>query len=237
MEYERTKKGLIQADLAKRLGTVLEQYTKCEIDEDKFEVSLTLAILQCLLTNCMELFNSLKKKERKKNPLNNELTENSSEWGISIDCVIVNTFEQGKLTYEKIFRHLRNSLSHPTDQDLNSSYLSTGYTTGNITKTIEKIIFIASPDVVKSRLKQHETYAKAESWKDNQGTFPENTSITEKDKKFIFTRKEKPFNRICRIELSPKQLLNLTYALCSYLSHPSKAGWDRNTFNISKIAA
>ena len=230
MEYERTKEGLIQADLAKRLGTVLRQYSEFKINEEKFEVSLTLAILQNLLTNCMELLT-------KENPLTNEITDNLSDWGISIDCINTNTFEQGKMTYEKIFRHIRNALSHPTTLDLKSDYLSTGYTTENNSKTIEKIFFVSSPDVTKNRLRKYNSYNDAKNWKDRQGTFPKETSIIEENEKFIFKLNSEPFYRVCKIELSPKQLLNLTFALSTYLSHPLQKDWDGQTFKITKIAA
>ena len=237
MEYERTKEGLIQADLAKRLGTVLKQYSDFKINEEKFEVSLTLAILQNLLTNCMELLKELSKKERRENPFTNELTDNLSDWGISNDCININTFEQGKITYEKIFRHLRNALSHPTNLNLKSDYLSTGYTTENNSKAIEKIILVSSPDVRKNRLIEHNTSNDAKNWKDRQGTFPKETAITEKDGKYIFTLNSQPFYRVCKIELRPKQLLNLTFALSTYLSHPLQKDWDGKTFKITKIAA
>jgi len=238
MEYERTKEGLIQADLAQRLGVVLKQYYEYKLEEEKFEVSLTLAVLQNLLTNCMELFKRLSKKDRKENPLTNELTKNNSSWGISINCVTNHSFNEGKITYEKIFRHLRNSLSHPTALDLECKYLSTGYTTSNRSKSIENIIFISSPDVIKNRIKTFDLIEKAEDWKNRQGTFPKDVKIIKDNSgKYSFSLNSMPFYRCCRVELTPNQLLDLTYALCTYLSHPLQSDWDGETFTIKKLAA
>ena len=60
MEYFRTEDGQIQADLARRLGTVLKQYHSQIISIEKYEVSLSLSILQTLLTNCVELLDNMR---------------------------------------------------------------------------------------------------------------------------------------------------------------------------------
>lgn len=238
MQYERTKNGLIQASIAHRLGVVLKQYYECQLDEEKFEVSLTLAILQNLLTNCIELFNSLSGSQRKENPLTNELVSHTSTWGISSQCVTTHTFDQGKLTYEKVFRHLRNALSHPTELNLESEYLSTGYTTDLTSRIIDKVIFVSSPDVNgrNSQIRRYRSLDEAQQKKSGDGTFPKDVEIVAYGDKYQFSINSKPFIRVCRIELTPMQLLNLTYALSSYLSHPLQRDWDGN-FKIKKLAA
>ena len=68
MEYHRTDDGQIQADLARRLGIVLRQYHEQISTHDKYEVSLSLSILQTLLTNCVELSDALTKKQNSADP-------------------------------------------------------------------------------------------------------------------------------------------------------------------------
>ncbi len=120
MEYFRTKNGQIQADLSFRLGQILMQYTQQIKSEDKYEVTLCLAILQKLLTNCVELLNSMSKRARINNPFT-MLLKNTNEWGFSLGSIKINTFKkESELTPEKVIRHIRNSLSHPTVVNLNS---------------------------------------------------------------------------------------------------------------------
>ncbi len=69
MEYYRTDDGQIQASLAYRLGVVLQQYNSLKTEDTKYEVSLSLAILQNVQTNCKELIASMTKPERKQNPV------------------------------------------------------------------------------------------------------------------------------------------------------------------------
>jgi hypothetical protein len=75
MEYYRTNDGQIQADMARRLGIILEQYHQQIKGSEKYEVTLTLSVLQTLLTNCIELLNHLKKKDKIVNPLFNSINE------------------------------------------------------------------------------------------------------------------------------------------------------------------
>ena len=68
MEYFRDKDGQIQADIAFRLGRIILQYESISLKpEQKYESTLYLAVLQNMLTNCIELLNSLSKRERKEN--------------------------------------------------------------------------------------------------------------------------------------------------------------------------
>ena len=73
MEVVREQKYEQAAALRDQERKIIEEIdTIVDIDEDKYEVSLTLAILQNLLTNCIELFNGLSRKEQKENPITND---------------------------------------------------------------------------------------------------------------------------------------------------------------------
>lgn len=237
MEYFRTEDGQIQADLARRLGIVLKQYHQINVIE-KYEVSLCLSILQSLLTNCVELLNGLKSSDTRNNPLC-KYPIDSLEWGFDMENIKFNSFYQPNITVEKVIRHIRNALSHPTKLDLTLPKKTTGYTTNKISNLIEKIIFVSSPDL--NGRGNSKTYALEEDAKTNMktaGNFPSEVEVgLLSDGGFGYQKDSQPFNRIFEIEFSPANLLIFTYSLSSYLSHPLTSDWDGVTFQIQKIAA
>jgi HEPN pEK499 p136 len=237
MEYFRTEDGQIQADFARRLGIVLKQYHQINLLE-KYEVSLSLTILQSLLTNCTELLNGLKSRETRENPLYKSPI-NSTDWGFNEENIKFNSFYQPEITVEKIIRHIRNALSHPTKLNLNLPKKTTGFTTNKISNSIEKIIFVSSPDL--NNRGNSKTFLSEELAKKNMidaGNFPLDVEIIPLlNGKFGYQKDGEPFHRIFEIEFSPENLLTLTYSLSSYLSHPLTSTWDGITFQIQKIAA
>jgi hypothetical protein len=65
MEYYRDPKNQIQADIAYRLGIIVNQYrTLSAPAEEDFPVTLDVCILQNLLTTCTELLKSMSRNER-----------------------------------------------------------------------------------------------------------------------------------------------------------------------------
>lgn len=238
MEYYRTIDGQIQADLARRLGIVLRQYHQKIDSSEKYEVSLSLSILQTLLTNCVELLNKIPKREKGNNPIYHSPIS-SEIWGFDKKNIISSTFKQPNLNADIVFRHIRNALSHPTSLDLNSNFKTTGYTTRVVSSTIESIVFVSSKDLNnKGNHKIHESFELAERLRNEEGNFPDDVEITKDiNGKFIFTRSGKIFHRIFEIEFAPTNLLTLAYSLSNYLSHPLKKNWDGITFEIQKIAA
>jgi len=238
MEYFKTEDGQIQADLARRLGIVLKQYHIQLISSEKYEVSLSLSILQTLLTNCVELLNNLKTRDEQSNPLY-QFPIDPTKWGFDENNIIVNTFYQPYLTTEKVVRHIRNSLSHPTKIQLTSKEKTTGYITKSDTPSIEKVLFISSPDLNgKGNSKKYKSKQQAEEKIRIDGNFPTDVQVYQTENNdFAFQQQGKPFHRIFEIVLSPENLLTLTYSLASYLSHPLLKTWDSNTFKIEKLAA
>lgn len=238
MEYYRTEDGQIQAELARRLGIVLTQYHEKIDSLEKYEVSLSLSILQTLLTNCVELLNKLSEGQRRNNPIS-ESPILSEIWGFDEKNIITSTFKQPNLNAAMVIRHIRNALSHPTSLDLNSNFKTTGYTTRNNSSTIKSIVFISSPDLNNKRNpKTYKNFKDAERFKKVMGDFPDDVEITQiEDEKFIFTCSGKAFYRIFEIELTPSNLLTLTYSLSEFLSLPLKKDWNGVTFEIKKIAA
>ena len=135
MEHSRSKDGSITESLAKRLKIILEQYHNHQFGEEKYEVTLSLAVLQTLLTHFNEII------KNKNYCLINEEIKNSKYWHISDKSILLNTFP-GRLTAVYILRHIRNAMSHPNATD-HSEYHKTGYITkSNNFGEIKSIRFI-----------------------------------------------------------------------------------------------
>jgi hypothetical protein len=239
MEYFRTADAQIQADFARRLGIILKQYKSLSSDSEKYEVTLTLTVLQSLLTNCVELLNKLDKKQKTDNPFY-ETPINEERWGIYIGNVLLNTYNTQQLNVNQVVRHVRNALSHPTKIMPFEKIQSTGYyTIQTESNIIEKICFVDSPDMNELNRRKTYSHSKAiELLNNSSANFPKNVEIQIIDeKKSAFKKEEKPFCRIFKITFSPKQLDQFAFALISYLSHPLIAEWDGQTFNINRLSA
>lgn len=240
MEYYRTDDGQIQADLALRSGKILYQYSNLLTSHEKYEVSLSLIILQNLLTNCVELFNSMTRTEKKSNPLHKRLSD-EDPYSLS-SCVVKNTFRESDISMVTVLRHMRNALSHPTKIKLNDGLVSTGYTTEGKTSSIEKVIFVTSPDVKfsKSDFSVFKEYPDIDSAEKilQSGDFPKEVTIGQSNEnKYAFYLNGDAFYRIFQIELTPDQIFDLTMALCSFLSHPLNQNWDGESFSLKSFAA
>ncbi len=81
-EYFRSENNQIQADLAYRLGKIVLQYEKANLYEKKYEVTLYLSTLQLLLTNCQELYRSMRHNDRRKLSFQSEIKESNNFLGI-----------------------------------------------------------------------------------------------------------------------------------------------------------
>lgn len=132
MEYRRTADGQIQVDFCRRVGHLLLQYEKLSGDlpqEQRYESTLTLCLLQALLTNTVEKMRSDPKKKNEWGKLANQLiSEEPPLLGLDPNCVQVVLPSKRILSYGDIIECLRNALSHPVPQS-NSTYYVTGYTT------------------------------------------------------------------------------------------------------------
>ncbi len=235
MEYDRRSiNDPIRASLAFRLGKVLESYYKnLSEKDDEYEVTLTLAILQTLLTNCIELLNRTKKKAV--SFLDTKIGDNNI-FDINSSAIIKNTFFEPNLNIEGVIRHIRNSLSHPTDFNLSDTYIKTGYTTDKSEGVINYIVFVHSPDLDK--------YGVPNSYREKRllervlnrrnSNYPKDVTIgTNRSNKFILKRHNESYYKTFQIKLTPKQLANLAYAIAEFLSKSSDI--NKNSNLITKL--
>jgi hypothetical protein len=237
MEYHRTEDGQIQADMARRLGIILKQYYNLVSNGEKYEVTLSLSILQTLLTNCIELMNSLDKRDKKDNPLFKTPID-SEIWGILESNILVNSFLTNQINVDFVIRHIRNALSHPTKVNSEIQLQTTGYSTIQTgSNIIENIYFVSSPDLNgRGNRKDHSLDKAKDLLKD--GTFPAGVEIEQlPNNRHAFTLDKKPFYRIFKITFAPRQIAQLAFGLSNYLSQPLNVKWDGKTFIINNLAA
>ncbi len=152
MEYERTKDGQIQADFSRRIGQVLIQYGQLsqQLPQDqRYEITLCVCLLQALLTNCSETIkkNRFLNMKALKDLSSMKLDKDPVRLGLSIECIEYYSGDLSSLTYSGLLGCLRDALSHPNNQDdSNPDAPVTGYTTSKAESgNLEEIIFIWSP--------------------------------------------------------------------------------------------
>ncbi len=241
MEYYRDKDGQIQADIAYRLGRIILQYESLNIKAtDKFESTLYLAVLQNILTNCIELLNALSRRERKANLVVKSAVSEMNIFNLSLNQVKYNSFNE-TLTCEKIIRHIRNAMSHPTKISIDSEFCSTGYTTIVSEKNIiSEYCFVSSPD---TRANRPKLYNQSEMERVNNllsssGNFPPDIKLVSSQPDHYFMKSDgKPFARVIKIVLTTAELRALTLGLCIYLAQPIQENWDGATIKFDLIAA
>lgn len=245
--YTREHEDQIYADIAFRLGKVLDQYDKALVIGEKYEVTLCLSALQTMLTICSEY---------SKRMMNNTTAGgrfygrniNEVDW-LSDDCWTTN-FEEER-TLKNFITSIRNSLAHPCSLDLESEYPATGYSSIDVSDTIESICFVNSPECnQRNTYKSHNTEFKANNaiekdyYHDNKLRKSLKVVKEKNDKYFISRDGETPFIRISKITLNVEQLRDFTVLLANFLAHPLDKEWGGdmvnpnfiNEFKPSKVA-
>jgi hypothetical protein len=143
------EEGLVRAGVALHAGRLLDQYAGLtrEIPMGlRHEATLTICVLQSLLTNCWELYKYLggRKHARVLSPIY-EFVESLLD---EADVEILSRFpaEAVELKPKAVIEHLRNALSHPTVR--NTEPATTGYTSvPDGSGYITRMRFTDSPDL------------------------------------------------------------------------------------------
>lgn len=146
--YEETEDGLIRASLAGRIGKLLTQY-KPDASES-YDATLTLVLLQALLTICHEL---LSKPPRELKEIKREkLIDVPPMHGLG--KLMVSHFFPGQPepTFYDVVDHLRHAVSHPLFPKHDSDIFETGFMAVNgHDGKIAAYRFVHSPDVRKGK--------------------------------------------------------------------------------------
>jgi hypothetical protein len=230
MEFFRDPKNQIYSDFCYRLGRIMVQYENLITDDEKFETTLYISVLQSLTTNCNEYIRKMTNSERR----NSIFKKNYScaNWGVNEGSWINNTFEED-CNMQNFITRIRNSVSHPTPIDIYSEFPSTGFgTIPDSSGSINKYRFINSPDTVNNHPKIFESKEKAEKYiKDNSLSSDimiiENRASTKTT--FLLSKNNESFARISIIELTIPELSLFVKSLANYLAQPIQANWDGET--------
>lgn len=153
MEYER-EEGLIRSGFALHAWRLLKQYDALSRDlhpSQKYDATLTLCVLQSLLTNCYELYMYLDKKSPQ---VLGALDGHVQALLADPKVEVASTFPGEVLSARKLIEHIRNALSHPTMRVTDPP--TTGYTTiVDGSGQIVRMRFTDSPDLgFKGRVKE-----------------------------------------------------------------------------------
>lgn len=243
MEYERTPDAQMQADFARRIGRIAEQYERSCTSiplEERYDATLLLSLLQALLTNCAEL---LKHKPEQKNPALKQLTsrnlgQDPTLLGFQRTSVVEQWPSSRSLTYRELLECMRNAMSHPCTQT-HEGLPQTGYTSWQSNSgVIEGFTFTQSPWVnskgsdlkpkyVPCEMKEGKKDENAESeLRKEMQSFWKNYSVPDLSVRSDGTghlriyHGDKPFVPVLRLRLDVKQLRMLTMSLSEYLAEP-----------------
>lgn len=239
MEYERTDDGEIQADFARRVGQVLVQYDQWRQQVptvEQYESTLTIALLQSLLTMCQELIRKKRVAPELQGVIqlaNRPLEKQPSQLGLSSDCVLESWPSERGLTYREVIDCLRNALSHPGPQN-NCRFPRTGFTsvpgpTGQIasyeftqsswvnsTGSDLKDLYFSTDDLPPAKLLKDLKY-----WAKNHEV--EGIDVRQNRGRWQPVRYGEPFLPVLKLRVPVGALRVFTIGLSDYLSEPVRS--------------
>jgi hypothetical protein len=235
MEYIETQDGQIQADFARRIGHVLLHYEAAMeriSPQDSYEATLTICLLQALLTNCVELIKSKNRKDRTGLTAiaGKSIAEAPALFGLNSTCITHQWASDRDLTYREVLQCLRNALSHPLPQQL-GAHKTTGYTTWkSVRGEIKGFTFVQSPWVnstgsdVLPRFRVVEAdlprlVNELKYWSSDHQTSGLAVVPVQGRQHQIYLGTE-PFVPVLQIDISTTQLRTLTLMLSEHLSEP-----------------
>ena len=145
MDLEK-QNGLIRAGLAFNAHRLLQQYESLELgEEQRFDVTLHLCVLQMLLANSVELAIATKSEQEKERWLAS-LAPSVDRLLDHPEAIEEDTFPDGRPDTLEVLTHLRNALSHPR-MTHTVPPTTTGYSTNSDHRgLITSVTFTNSPD-------------------------------------------------------------------------------------------
>ena len=238
MEYYRDSKYQIYADLGYRLGRILVQYENLHTNEEKFEATLYISILQNLTACTNEFIRKMTNSERRNSIF--KLNYANADWGINEGSWIKNTFGEEE-SLQNFITKIRNAVSHPNPIDITSEFPSTGFTTiPDSSGVIQKFRFINSPDNTQNNYKQFESLESAQKYIEINKLSNSNIEIRKLNKgakfNYILYRGDEIFTRQAIIDLTVKELGLFVKNLANYFAQPIQENWDGSSI-IQLISA
>lgn len=237
MEYERTPDGQIQADFARRIGFIADQYQRLfnlESEGDHYHATLILVLLQSLLTCCTQLFD---RKVETKNSALMQFARQELEQDFQCSSVIERWPSRRSLTNRELLECLRNAVCHPCPQT-QEGLPRTGFTSWKSDSGhIAGFIFTHSPWVNNDGAELNPRYISRDvdergpsRLENERRRFAERYDVADLSVRSdgagrlrIF-HLDDPFIPVLRVRLNNEELSKLTMRLCGYLSAPLEGG-------------
>jgi hypothetical protein len=144
-ELRRDERNLISSGLAYNAWHLLQHYRELTAGADPgetYESTLSICVLQTVLSNCHELFRNLRRKVPRMVQSVDSLAQSLLD---DPEVKVESTFDE-TVTGRVLVEHIRNALSHPRMR--NTEVASTGYVTvEDGSGLISRIELIDSPDI------------------------------------------------------------------------------------------
>lgn len=235
MEYFRDPDNRMQAGFALNAGRLLKQYLDLSLKknpDERYDATITICVLQALLTNCAELLKAMKGDQKK--TWGENVTDIPYRWGIKHHFIVDYTFKPN-LTYSKFLTHLRNSLSHPTSTDKDFPYKATGYTTlRDGSGIISKFRFIDSPWVDRGQFISRASSTTESEVIDLIKFFPGRKTLGLEVKRsgngrYEVYKENQIYYPFFEVEITLSDLVNLAIELANFLAQPVRKDWDGKT--------
>jgi hypothetical protein len=227
--YPRLPNDHIHAGLALHAGLLLDQYeglTRRLSSKHKYEATLTIAVLQMLLTNFTELLERL----RDELGLLSTPIGDAPVWGLERAFVQQNTFPE-PLTLSLVVRNLRNALSHPTSSE-KTEWPDTGYTSPRDPALVDAFRFTHSPWVengVAPTFPNMKVLRRKidglERWDAQYDASFQLSDGLKADGRYVVTRDGEPYAPIFTIEIPLKELKIFTKELATFIAQPVDEEW------------
>lgn len=233
MEYFRQPENQIQAGFALRSGKLLAQYINLRDElkpEERYDATLTVCVLQALLTTCSELRKTM--ENQRKRDFRTVLAGTPDRWGLCRDFIREDTFPQAEAPKAgRVLDHLRNALSHPT-LAVAQDPPSTGYSTVlDGSEAISKFRFTDSPWIDKGKVFRRacsDDRAKVEAlskqFQDAYG--PHDLEVRLASGLYRIYRGDRPYLPVFVLELPLEAMVGLALNLANYLAQPANDQWD-----------
>jgi hypothetical protein len=230
--YRRKLGDSIQAGLAFNALRLLHQYddlTAGLLPDEKYEATLTLSVLQMLLTNMTDLHERV--SEVQAELVSTPLEQLPHEWHLESQFVRNNTFP-GPVLLRGVVKHLRHAVSHPTPLRKGGSP-DTGYTSpDDVVGLVGSFRFVQSPWV---EGKEVSRYTKAEDasrvidrfqhWIPKDGPAFELSVEQDQHGKYVVTHEGELYIPEFEMEIPVPALTGFAKELANFIGQPIIPDW------------
>lgn len=229
----------VYAGLAARIGLLSEQYeiiSDCLLDNEQYDVTLHLCLLQTLLTSVVEqLENNFGLGEWDNNYLNKPLRDKAtaSVLGLTSD-MIKSEWDKGT-TILNILQYIRNSLSHPSKTLPGvKTYPATGFTLHEDDKgKIESIEFVVGRHNTDNEFRRFEAEETANRFIRDNRLHSKGVSIARSDVPpcYYLVKNGKVYAPTFRIVMDVNSIKKLVRELSLLLAQPLREDWPGGEFS------